>query len=179
MINFQKSQPLIWTWLHAQGVISLQEQLQQFQTLVEQNHIDKTLVQKSFFFFESGSNDIFNYFLPFDPPTLDPDAYVQAMLTQVTKFMDQIYNHGARRIAVFSLGPVGCVPARALLPGAPIDRCFGKMNLMVKKYNKGLQSLVNDMPIKYPRVVGVYGAIYDIVQRFRAIPTHYRNFLNF
>ncbi|KAM5567863.1 GDSL esterase/lipase 6 [Rosa sericea] len=155
------------------GVTSLQEQLQQFQTLVDQNHIDKTLVQKSFVFFESGSNDIFNYFLPFAPPTLDPDAYVQAMLTQVTKFIDQIYMLGARRIALFSLGPVGCVPARALLPGAPINRCFGKMNLMVKKYNKGLECLVNDMPIKYPGVVGVYGETYDIVQRFRAIPTRY------
>lgn len=163
--------------LHVQGVTSLQEQLQQFQTLVEQNHIGKTLVQKSFFFFESGSNDIFNYFLPFAPPTLDPDAYVQAMLTQVTKFIDQIYMLGTRRIALFSLGPVGCVPARALLPGAPINRCFGKMNLMVKKYNKGLECLVNDMPIKYPGVVGVYGETYDIVQRFRAIPTRYRNLL--
>jgi hypothetical protein len=61
------------------------------------------------------------------------------------------------------------------LPGAPVDKCFGKMNLMVKKYNKGLESLVNDMPIKYPGAVGVFGAVYDIVQRFRAIPAQYRN----
>lgn len=84
-----------------QGVTSLQEHLQQFQTLVEQNHIDKNLIQNSIFFFESSSNDIFDYFLPFSPPILDPDAYVQAMLTQVTKFLDQIYKLGARRISVF------------------------------------------------------------------------------
>ncbi|XVE50081.1 hypothetical protein DITRI_Ditri01bG0132600 [Diplodiscus trichospermus] len=155
------------------GVISIQDQLGQFQTLVEQNGIDKSVVEKSLFFLESGSNDIYNYFLPFDPPLLEPDVYVQAMIKEVANYIDQIYRLGARRIALFSLGPVGCVPARALLPGAPTNRCYGKMNAMVKKYNKGLESLVNDIPIRHPGAIGVYGAVYDVVQRFRAIPTRY------
>ncbi|KAJ6350994.1 hypothetical protein OIU78_007002 [Salix suchowensis] len=117
------------------GVISIQQQLRQFQALVQEN---------------------------------------QAMLAEVGNLIDQIYKLGARRIALFSLGPVGCVPARALLPGAPVDKCFGKMNLMVKNYNKGLESLVDDMPIQYPGAAGVFGAVYDIVQRFRAIPAQYR-----
>ncbi|PON57986.1 Lipase [Trema orientale] len=154
------------------GVTSLQVQLQQFKTLVEQNHTDQNIIKKSIFFLESGSNDIFGYFLPFDTPTLSPEAYVQAMLVEVGKFIDQIYKLGARRIALFSLGPVGCVPARALL-GGPANKCYGKMNKMVKDYNKGLESLVNDIPVKYPGAVGVYGAVYDVVQRFRSIPTRY------
>ena len=156
-------------------MISIQQQLRQFQALVQENQVDKNLVQKSLILVESGSNDIFNYFLPYGTPTLDPGAYVQAMLAEVGNLIDQIYKLGARRIALFSLGPVGCVPARALLPGAPVDKCFGKMNLMVKNYNKGLESLVDDMPIKYPGAAGVFGAVYDIVQRFRAIPAQYRN----
>ena len=95
------------------------------------------------------------------------------MINEVANLIDQIYKLGARRIAVFSLGPIGCVPARALLPGAPTNRCYGKMNAMAKKYNKGLESLVNDIPIRHPGGIGVYGAIYDVVQRFRAIPTRY------
>ena len=157
----------------------MQDQLQQFRTLVEQNLIDKSLVQKSFFFFEAGSNDIFNYFVPSNPPKPDPHAYVQAMLVEVETFVDQIYKLGARKIALFSLGPVGCVPARALLPDAPNDRCYGKMNVMVKEYNHGLESLVKHMHIKYPHAIGVYGAIYNIVQKFRAIPAHYRKPLSF
>jgi len=99
---------------------------------VKQNLIDKNLVQKSWFFAESGCSDIFNCFLHYGTPTLDPDAYVQAMLAQAGNLIDQIYRLGARRIALFSLGrPVGCNPARALLPGAPVDKCSGKMNLMV------------------------------------------------
>lgn len=156
-----------------QGVISIQEQLLQFQALVTQNHINKNLVQKSLFFFESGSNDIFSYFLFFGTSTRDPDSYVQQMLVEVSKFMDQIYNFGARRIAMFSLGPVGCAPARVFLPGAPTNRCYEKLNTMVKKYNKGLENLVKVIPKKYPEAIGVYGAVYKIFQQFRANPKSY------
>ncbi|KAK3003734.1 hypothetical protein RJ639_018147, partial [Escallonia herrerae] len=154
-------------------VIPLQDQLQQFKTLVTQSRIDIKLAQESLFFLESGSNDIFNYFLPFDTPKLAPDAYVQAMLVEAVLFVDQIYKLGARLIAIFSLGPVGCVPARTLLPDAPVDRCFGKMNRMVKSYNKGLETLALDIPKKYPGAVGVYGSVYNIVQLFRAMPKRY------
>ncbi|XP_065881918.1 GDSL esterase/lipase 6 [Euphorbia lathyris] len=156
------------------GVTPIQHQLQQFQALVRHNLIHKKLIENSIFLFESGSNDIFNYFIPFGTPTtLTPDAYVHSMLQQASNFIHNIYTLGARRIAVFSLGPVGCVPARALLPGAPINKCYGKMNVMVKKYNRGLENLVKEMPNKYPGTVGVYGAVYDIVQQFRSLPKHY------
>ncbi|KAJ8747688.1 hypothetical protein K2173_011486 [Erythroxylum novogranatense] len=140
------------------GVISIQEQLQQFQKLIQQNHIDKTLIPKSLFFFESGSNDIFNYFLLGDKRDLD--TYVQTMLIQVADLVDQLYKLGARRIALFSLGPVGCVPARALLPNAPVDKCFDNMNLM-------------GISVRYTGTTAVYGAVYDIVQRFRSVPSRY------
>ncbi|KAK6146815.1 hypothetical protein DH2020_020684 [Rehmannia glutinosa] len=155
------------------GVTPIQVQLQQFQTLVEQNHIDKKLVKNSLFFLESGSNDIFNYFFPFDTPTLNPDAYVQSMLKEVGNFMDTIYKLGGRRIAVFALGPVGCVPARTLLPGAPVTKCYGKMNKMVKNYNMGLENIVKGLGVKYPGAVGVFGAVYKTVQIFRADPKRY------
>ena len=165
------------TRCESQGVTPIQDQLQQFQSLVDQNHINKKLVQQSLFFFESGSNDIFSYFYPFNTPTLNPVAYVQAMLTEVGHFVDRIYMLGGRRISLFSLGPVGCVPARAVLPGAPTDRCFGKMNRMVKDYNKGLESLVMIIPTKYPGAVAVYGSVYNIVQLFRALPKRYGTFI--
>ncbi|KAK2635329.1 hypothetical protein Ddye_030121 [Dipteronia dyeriana] len=64
-----------------------------------------------------------------------------------------------------------------MLPGSPVNRCYGKLNVMFKNYNKGLENLVMHIPEKYPGAVDVYGVVYDdIVQRFRAIPTHYSNF---
>ncbi|KAL5553365.1 hypothetical protein UlMin_040766 [Ulmus minor] len=126
--------------------------------------INQSLVQNSILLFESGSNDIL---------TLVSEAYVQAMLTKVSNFIDQLHKHGAPALAVISLGPVSCVPARARLPGALVDQCCGDMNKMVENYNQGLESLVKDIPVKYPGMVAAYGAVYDIVQQFRAIPTLY------
>ncbi|KAI3950701.1 hypothetical protein MKX01_030281 [Papaver californicum] len=156
-----------------EGVMPIHQQLEQFKLLMSENRIDKKLVQQSLFLFESGSNDIFNYFIPFETPTLDPDAFVDVMLEEVRYLIDQIYQLGARRIGIFSLGPVGCVPARTLLPGAPVTKCFGKMNKMIKKYNKGLETIVMGVPLTHPGAVAVYGAVYDVVQRFRAIPQRY------
>ncbi|CAM8879648.1 unnamed protein product [Rhodiola kirilowii] len=155
------------------GVIPIQAQLKHFQALVKHNRFNKKLIKQSLFLLESGSNDIFNYFNPFYSPTLDPDAYVQAMLTEATSLISQLYRLGARRITAVGLGPVGCIPARALLPGAPIKKCFGKMNKMVKDYNKGLEALVNAMPVNYPGIVGVYGDVYLTTQKLRAMPTTY------
>ncbi|MCD9643589.1 GDSL esterase/lipase 6 [Datura stramonium] len=155
------------------GVTPIQEQLQQFKTLVQQRHINKKQIQQSLFIFTSGSNDIFTYFSPSDAPKLTPDSYVQAMLTQVTNFVDQIFKFGARRIALISLGPVGCIPARTLLPDAPINKCYGKVNKMVKNYNIGLESLGKRIPIRYPGSFAVYGVVYNTVQIFRANPKRY------
>lgn len=160
-----------------QNVTALEVQVEQFGTLIEEKHIKKGQVKESLFLLESGSNDIFNYFSPFEPaPTLTPDAYIQDMLKRVESFVDQIYRLGARRIAIFSLGPVGCVPARSLLPGAPTNnRCYGKMNKMVKNFNMGLENIVKGIPYKHHGAVGVYGAVYKSVQLFRANATRYGN----
>ncbi|CAN8235602.1 unnamed protein product [Cochlearia groenlandica] len=155
------------------GVTPIQTQLEQFQTLVEQNQIEKSLIQESLFMFESGSNDIFSYFLPLKSPTLSPEAYVDTMLAQVNNTIDLVYRLGARRIAFFSLGPVGCVPARALLPNAPTHKCFGKMNVMAKMYNRKLEDIVNIVPFKYPGAVAVFGAVYGITHRLQTYPARY------
>ncbi|KAF4404492.1 hypothetical protein G4B88_005878 [Cannabis sativa] len=69
-----------------------------------------------------------------------PEVFIQTMLTEVGKLVEQLYKHGARRIGLLSLGPVGCVPARVLI-GGPTKKCYGKMNKMVKDYNKGFKNV--------------------------------------
>ncbi|CAN0871413.1 GDSL esterase/lipase 6 [Linum grandiflorum] len=160
------------------GVIPIQQQLQQFKTLIEHHQFQNPQIAQSIFLLESGSNDIFNYFLPFDTPTLKPDAYIKSMLSEVSTFVSQIYKLGARRIAVFSLGPVGCVPARVLLPDSPVDECDERINSMVRNYNSGLEALVKGIPLKFPGAVAVFGDVYGIVQRFRALPSRYGAFLH-
>ncbi|CAL1381677.1 unnamed protein product [Linum trigynum] len=155
------------------GVTAIEEQLQQFEALIQEKQFQTPEIRQSIFLLESGSNDIFNYFLPLAPPSLDPDAMVRSMLAQVSSFISRIYRVGGRRIAVFSLGPVGCVPARALLPGAPLDKCYEEMNSMVRIYNSGLEDLVKGVPANYPGAVAVFGDVFHLVERFREDPPRY------
>ncbi|KAG6398908.1 hypothetical protein SASPL_140379 [Salvia splendens] len=152
------------------GVTAIQVQLQQFKSRAQQNQIDRKVVKDSLFLIESGSNDIFSYF---DPSTSTPDAYMQSMLGQIHNFVDNIVCLGARRVALFGLGPVGCVPARSNLPGAPLGKCYDKLNKMVKKYNMGLQNLVKDLARTHPGTIAVFGHVYETIQTYRAHPTHY------
>ncbi|XP_047958681.1 GDSL esterase/lipase 6 isoform X2 [Salvia hispanica] len=152
------------------GVTAIQVQLQQFKSLVQKNQIDRKVVKDSLFLIESGSNDIFSYF---DPSTSTPEAYIQTMLGQIHNFVDNIVSLGARCVALFGLGPVGCAPARSNLPGAPLGKCYDKLNKMVMKYNMGLQNLVNVLPRTHPGTIAVFGRVYETIQTYRAHPTRY------
>lgn len=153
-----------------QEVTTIETQLQQFQGLIDKKHLEKQQIDKSLFFLESGSNDIVNYFLSPGTPNMTSKAHVEIILKEVDLFTDTIYKFGARKIVIFSVGLMGCVPARIAIKGAPIDQCFDKMNNMSKDYNAGLELRANNISKKYPDAVGVYGIIYDTVQKFRADP---------
>ncbi|GKC64327.1 GDSL esterase/lipase 6, partial [Tanacetum coccineum] len=136
------------------GVTSIHVQLEQFQALVDQEHIHKNQTTNSIFFLASGSNDVFTYFLEPGSPNLTPRVYAIILLQQVTRFLDKIYKLGARRIVIFPMGPLGCIPGRVLLPGATTTECFGKINAMAKIFNAGLERLVQNIPTKYPNAIG-------------------------
>ncbi|PWA59366.1 Lipase, GDSL [Artemisia annua] len=159
--------------LDEQEVTPIQEQLQQFQALIDQKHLHKNQIMKSLIFMASGSNDIFSYFLLPDASKLTPQQYVVTMLKQLSLFVDKTYKVGARKFVFFTIGPLGCIPGRVIIRGAPTDRCMGRMNLMAKQYNEGLELFIKSIPTKYPGAIGVYAVVYNTVQKFRANPKHY------
>ncbi|KAB1205656.1 GDSL esterase/lipase 6 [Morella rubra] len=155
-----------------EGAMSLELQLRQFRSLVLEGQIDRDLIRNSLFFLEAGSNDIFNYFMTNSSQT--PKAYVQTMLYEMQSIVDDLYLLGARRIALFSLGPVGCVPARAMLSETTPQRtCFEPMNVMAKRYNHGLHKLVESKNRRYPGAVLTYGDVFNIVHHIRLHPEKY------
>ncbi|CAI9296839.1 unnamed protein product [Lactuca saligna] len=95
------------------------------------------------------------------------------MLKEVSHFLDKIYEVGARRIGIFSVGPMGCIPAKVLLPDAHINQCLDKINNVVKDYNRGLEDMVNNIRRKYCDATSVYGLVYNITQDIRANPRSY------
>ncbi|KAG9449055.1 hypothetical protein H6P81_009020 [Aristolochia fimbriata] len=153
-------------------LITITTQLQQFESLVKQNKIEKRTIERAFFFFESGSNDVFQYYF-FSETDTDPKAYTEAMVEEAKRWLEQIYRLGARRISVFGLGPVGCVPARMLFTNASADACHEEMNQMAQRYNLGLERLVMGMAKQYPGLHVTYGATFDTVMMLRAQPQRF------
>lgn len=155
-----------------QGVTPIQVQLQQFQSMVFKNifknhqRLHRTQIQNSLFFVVSGGNDIFSYFLPqlgIKPTTR---RYVLSLLKQVVHFTTKIYLYGGRRIVLFSLGPISCIPGRVLIPFVSSSKCHVKMRNMADQYNAGLKRFVNLIPKLYPGAIGIYAAVYDTSKKF-------------
>lgn len=161
-----------------QVVTPLQVQLQQFETLVTQNKIEKETVREALYVFETGSNDVVSYFFPTGADLPAPDDFVRLMLSEFTQVIQHIYDLGARRIAIFGLGPVGCIPARLTLPNCSADYCNNHVNDMATNYNMGLENLVNELPARYTGVVPVYASVFDVVQLFLTYPQQYGEFNN-
>ncbi|XP_023762768.1 GDSL esterase/lipase 6 [Lactuca sativa] len=152
------------------GVTPLEVQLQQFQELIHYKHLHRDQISKSIFFLEAGSNDIFTYLQAPEKSTLSPIAFVDSMLREAANFLDIIYQHGARKIAIFSVGPMGCIPGRINLPNASTHRCYAGANKMTKYYNYGLERLVYSIRRKYRGAIGVYGEVFNTAQRLRVRP---------
>ncbi|KAI3730630.1 hypothetical protein L1987_61802 [Smallanthus sonchifolius] len=155
------------------GVTPIQVQLQQFQALITRKHLHKKQIEKSLFFLVSGANDVFSYFLLPGASKMTQRVYVSALLKEVTRFTSKIYKYGGRRIVLFSMGPIGCIPGRVLISGASTNRCIDKMDSMTRYYNTGLKRFVSNIPKMYHGATGVYAAVYDTSKKFRDNPKLY------
>ncbi|KAJ0545372.1 putative GDSL lipase/esterase, SGNH hydrolase superfamily [Helianthus annuus] len=158
------------------GVTSIQVQLQQFEAQLAKpphlensthQHIHLKQINESLFFLVSGGNDVFSYFLLPGASNMTMETYVDAMLKEVDRFITKIYMNGGRRIVLFSLGPIGCIPGRVLIRGTPTDRCLDKMDEMAVYFNAGLKRFAYSIPSKYPGAIGLYAAVYVTGQKYR------------
>ncbi|GJT18257.1 GDSL esterase/lipase EXL3-like protein [Tanacetum coccineum] len=91
-----------------------------------------------YFVSASSNNFLVNYFsIPARRLQFDVPAYSNMLVEFVVSFIQDVYKLGARRIAVLSATPIGCVPLERTLAG-------GAQRICVDKYNKAAQ-LFNSM----------------------------------
>ncbi|KNA13420.1 hypothetical protein SOVF_117130, partial [Spinacia oleracea] len=99
-----------------------------------------------------GSNDyINNYFMPEHYPSSDrftTDKYATLLTTRYKAQLQALYDSGARKIAVFGLGQIGCTPAEMTMNNS--TQCVKKINQAVQLFNTKLVSLVDDFNANLP-----------------------------
>ncbi|KAK9714488.1 hypothetical protein RND81_06G098200 [Saponaria officinalis] len=110
-------------------------------------------LSKCIYTFNIGSNDYLNnYYLPKFYQTsrkYTPQYFASALLSQYSRQLKIMYESGARKMAVFALGPIGCSLAELALN--PTSKpCVVKINRATNMFNKRLKVLVKQLNHQLP-----------------------------
>ncbi|XP_022143640.1 GDSL esterase/lipase At1g29670-like [Momordica charantia] len=113
-----------------------------------------------------GGNDYLNnYFMPLSYKTsteFTPHQYATALSKQLSCKLKALYGQGARKLAIFGAGPIGCTPyARANFDtkGSP---CVEEINNAIQLFNIGLKSMVDDLNTKLTNAKFIFVDVFNI-----------------
>lgn len=163
------------------SVIPLSQQLEYFKEYLGKlkaafgEEETKFITDNSLFLVVAGSDDLANTYFTVGIRRLkyDVDAYTDLVVSGASAFIQEIYMLGARRIGVFSVPPIGCLPSQRTLGGGKSRACAENYNqaalLANAKFSAALHSLSNTLP----RTKLVFVNIYDPLLRIILNPQQY------
>ncbi|KAK8571002.1 hypothetical protein V6N13_094099 [Hibiscus sabdariffa] len=138
--------------------ISMNKQLSNHQTIISRiaemlgECSALKLLSKCIYAVQIGSNDyINNYFLPqyYNTSRLfTPHQYAAYLIRQYSRQIKILYNNGARMLALFGIGSIGCTPNAIALYETNGSACVEKMNSAAQLFNERLVSLVDELNTK-------------------------------
>ncbi|GMI81094.1 hypothetical protein like AT1G29660 [Hibiscus trionum] len=109
------------------------------------------LLRKCIYAVQIGSNDyINNYFKPevYNTSRLfTPHQYAAYLIQQYSQQIKTLYNNGARKLALFGVGSIGCTPNAMAIHGTDgsTSTCVEKLNSAAQLFNQRLISLVDEL----------------------------------
>ncbi|XP_017246206.1 GDSL esterase/lipase EXL3-like [Daucus carota subsp. sativus] len=127
------------------------------------------ILANSLFLVVAGSDDIANTYFTFGARLrYDVPSYTDLMVSYASDFIQAIDELGARRIVVYGVPAIGCVPSQRTLAGGPLRNCADNSNQASQVYNTKLQALLDSLSQKLPLskivYVDVYNPLLHIVQ---------------
>ncbi|OMO65239.1 Lipase, GDSL [Corchorus olitorius] len=163
------------------SVVSIPQQVEYFREYKERVKAAigkknmENIINKSLFLVSCGTNDfVVNYFtLPIRRKNFSVSAYQQFILQNVKQLLQELWDEGARTIAVTGLPPMGCLPAVITLnsENAVLDRgCIQKFNQVAIEYNQVLQNELNSMRRRLAHLgakidyIDIYTPLADMIQ---------------
>lgn len=106
-------------------------------------------LNKCLYYVGMGSNDyINNYYMPQNYSTSQnytSEQYAEALITQYGNQIKTLHSYGARKVAIFGVGPIGCTPFAITSHGTNGSLCVDTINLDAQLFNKKLVSLVDQL----------------------------------
>ncbi|XP_006436372.2 GDSL esterase/lipase At1g29660 [Citrus clementina] len=113
-----------------------------------------------------GNNDyINNYLMPQFYPTSRlhmPDQYAALLIEQYSQQLKTLYSYGARKVALFGIGPIGCTPANIATYDTNGSLCVDFINKAVQEFNTRLKTLVDNLNHNLQDAKFIYVNVYGI-----------------
>ncbi|KAL3733260.1 hypothetical protein ACJRO7_022737 [Eucalyptus globulus] len=147
----------------------LDEYKMKLKCFIGEERVD-SIVANGLYIVSAGSDDIVNTY--FHTPTRIFDysvfSYTELLVRLASSFLQELHAKGARRIGVFSLTPLGCIPSMRTLAGGIKRRCAENYNQMVQLLNSKLSSELHRLNEAFPHarmvLIDIYGLVLDIVK---------------
>ncbi|XP_062095158.1 GDSL esterase/lipase At1g29670-like [Humulus lupulus] len=144
---------------HQITILRMNDILQNYnrsKTVSTQEYLNKCL-----YYVGMGSNDYLNnYFLPQIYPTsrmFTPDQFATLLINQYQRQIQRLYSSGARKVALFGLGAIGCIPYAISSFGTKNGSvCVDEVNQAVQLFNQKLVSLVDQFNNKFNNAKFIY-----------------------
>ncbi|XP_050226884.1 GDSL esterase/lipase 7-like [Mercurialis annua] len=158
------------TGSHLGKCLSLNDQIDLFEATVEseisthfktKNEFSNYL-SKSICIFSIGSNDYINYFDTSANFVLNkhtPQVFAQLLLDKLSHNFERLYILGVRKILMFEIGPIGCIPSISRSRHGAIrnEKCEEGANQMVSYFNDKLAAMLQNLTSTLPDSTFVYG----------------------
>nr|XP_016440039.1 PREDICTED: GDSL esterase/lipase EXL3-like [Nicotiana tabacum] len=123
-----------------------------------------SIVKNSLFVIVTGSDDLVNTYFTLKIPRkwqYDIDSYTNLMVNGASNFVQDLYNLGARRIWVFGIPPIGCLPSQRQKNGGLARVCVEEYNQAAQMANTKLAAKIDSLSEILPQSELVYINVYD------------------
>ncbi|KAL1210574.1 GDSL esterase/lipase [Cardamine amara subsp. amara] len=127
--------------------ISLREQVDNHWTAIIRAAVPTTKLKKCLYTISIGSNDYLNnYFLPqsLTRRLYTPDQYARSLISLYRINLNKLYILGARNVALFGIGKIGCTPRIIASLGGGTG-CAEEVNQAAILFNNYLIDLITDL----------------------------------
>ncbi|MCL7031105.1 hypothetical protein MKW94_012243, partial [Papaver nudicaule] len=160
--------------------LSLEKQVELFNeylakvTAVGGKEKAKSILSESLYLVIIGSNDLGNtYFGSQVRSNYDVPAYADLMVEGATRFIQQLYDVGARRIGVFGVPPIGCLPSQRTLAGGHERNCVARYNQAAQIFNSKLSSSLAKLTSTFKHGHAAFADIYNPILEIIDNPHNY------
>ncbi|KAK4481406.1 hypothetical protein RD792_012296 [Penstemon davidsonii] len=154
---------------HISSALSLSKQLELFKDYITKlkqiagEERTSTILMKSLIIVVFGSNDITNTYYggTLRRSHYDISSYADLLISYSSGFVQALYRLGARRIDVFGLAPLGCLPSQKTLKGGAERECVELYNQAAQLFNDKLSAELISVNNRFPDARMIYMDMYD------------------